>query len=156
MYWSWAQSTGAEMRKYFTMTIVSYALIEVGSKLYQIHTVVDLLQCHDGIGGQALLSILIQQEGLRSNWTLLRWQHGGVLRGGIHGRHDGNGVRARRALAGAGRAATAVRCGEVSGGDGREGRSKAPVSDWQCLMCSEGVVLQRVRQPGRTRGQRNV
>ena len=62
-------------------------------------TIVDLLQCNDRVGGQALLRILIQQEGLRSDWPLLRWQHGGVLRGGIHGRHYCSG------MTGAGRAA---------------------------------------------------
>ena len=73
----------------------------VKSECDRVHTVVDLLQCHHGIGRQALLSILIQQEGLRSDWALLWWQHGGVLlRGGVHGGHDGSGgrVRARRAL----------------------------------------------------------
>jgi hypothetical protein len=64
------------MRKYFTRR-----------RRLMVRTVVDLLQRNDGVGGQALLSILIQQEGLRSNWALLRWQHRGVLRGGIHGRH---------------------------------------------------------------------
>jgi hypothetical protein len=59
-------------------------------------TIVDLLQCNDRVGGQALLRVLIQQEGLRSDWPLLRWQHGGVLRGGIHGRHGCEIVRADR------------------------------------------------------------
>jgi hypothetical protein len=59
-------------------------------------TIVDLLQCNDRVGGQALLRILIQQEGLRSDWALLRWQHGGVVRGGIHGRHCSKMMRAAR------------------------------------------------------------
>jgi len=74
--------------------------VRVRSECDRVHTVVDLLQCHDGIGRQALLSILIQQEGLRRDRTLLWWQHGGVLRGGVHGGHGGSGgrVRAERAL----------------------------------------------------------
>jgi hypothetical protein len=73
--------------------------VRVRSECDRVHTVVDLLQCHHGVGRQALLSILIQQEGLRSDRTLLWRQHGGVLRGGVHGGHGGSGgiVRARRA-----------------------------------------------------------
>ena len=110
--------------------------VRVKGECDRVHTVIDLLQSDDGVGRQALLSILIQQEGLRSDRALLWWQHGGVLRGGVHGGHGGSGgrVRARDALslADAGRAAaTAERSGEVGGGDGEtEGRSKAPVSDW--------------------------
>ena len=54
-------------------------------------TVVDLLKGHDRVGRQALLRVLIQQEGFGRNRALLRWQHGGVLRGSIHDRHGGQG-----------------------------------------------------------------
>lgn len=87
-------------------------------------TIIDLLQRNDGVGRQALLGILIQQEGLRSDWPLLRRQHGGVLRGGIHGRHCSVMMRAARR-------------GPSSCG-GKGSRSKQPVSDWRCLMCGEG------------------
>lgn len=53
------------------------------------HTVVDLLQRHDRVCRQALLRILIQQEGLGGNWALLRRQHLLLLRVEIHGRHGG-------------------------------------------------------------------
>lgn len=63
--------------------------------------------------------------------------------------------QAGRAVPDAGRAA-GLGGSEVAVAEGREGgQGKQPVSDCGCLMSSEGVILQRVRQPGRTRGQRN-
>jgi hypothetical protein len=91
------------MRKYFTVD-VGKPMVERACKMFRSIacdqlmklTIVDLLQCNDRVGGQALLRILIQQEGLRSDWALLRWQHGGVVRGGIHGRHCSKMMRAAR------------------------------------------------------------
>ena len=64
-----------------------------------------------------------------------------------------------RSLADAGRAtATAERSGEVSGGDGGEQKAgaKHPSQTGVFDVQRGRGEVQRVRQPGRTRGQRNV
>lgn len=62
-------------------------------------TVVDLLQCDDGVCGQALLRILVEQEGLWRHGPLLRWRHGRlVVR--IHDEGDGVGRRCTASVAG--------------------------------------------------------
>lgn len=70
MYWSGCQSTGAEMRKYFTKDC------QLDSRLAAArHTVVNLLERDLSIVGQRLLSLGAEHESLR----LLRC-HCGVLR----------------------------------------------------------------------------
>lgn len=72
MYWSGCQSTGAEMRKYFTATALAggLRLLRLGRcadetdarrrfRYLEGRTVVDLLEGDDAVGRQALLSILI-------------------------------------------------------------------------------------------------
>lgn len=83
MYWSWVQSTGADMRKYLTASWGQAAepwMWKDGSGL----TVVDLLQGDDGVGGQALLGVLVEQKGLGSHRPLLRRWHCRVLVTGVH------------------------------------------------------------------------
>lgn len=84
MYWSGVQSTGAEMRKYFTASMsVNGSLLRYGEEAW--HTVVNLLQRDDGVLRQALLRILIQQEGLGCDRALLLWRwHCRMLVVGIH------------------------------------------------------------------------
>lgn len=73
MYWSGCQSTGAEMRKYFTVRLGS--AFECGiSAAVRPPTVIHLLKSNLSIVRQSLLCLGAQHERLR----LLR-RHGGVL-----------------------------------------------------------------------------
>ncbi len=85
MYWSWFQSTGADMRKYLTTVhgqsmayswpcrICLRATGRVG------RTIVYLLQCDDRVRRQTLLRVLVQQKRLRCNSALLRRWHRRLL-----------------------------------------------------------------------------
>ena len=92
MYWSGAQSTGADMRKYLTGQEVSHwvslgqCAFVYAARSWRAPTVVDLLQCHDRVCRQALLRILVEQESLWCHRPRLRWRHRGVvlMMGGIH------------------------------------------------------------------------
>lgn len=78
MYWSGDQSTGAEIKKYLTgcASVRSKAEEERESAI----TVVNLLQRDNRVCGQALLSILVQQERLWCNRaSLRRAAHDGLL-----------------------------------------------------------------------------
>lgn len=86
MYWSGDQSTGAEIKKYLTgsVSVRARASIDVdrkiGWRLRRRHTVVDLLQSDYRVCRQALLGILVEEEGLRGYRTSLRCAgHDGVL-----------------------------------------------------------------------------
>lgn len=107
MYWSWLQSTGAEMRKYFTGLRLANAARLVDVEQSAKHTVVDLLEGDDRVLGQALLGVLVEQEGLWGDRALLgsRRRHGRVLVVWIHIGGDSEASGARPASQGGGRGA---------------------------------------------------
>ena len=75
------------MRKYLTIDRVSRINALLGQRVClhgESRTVVDLLQCDDRVCRQALLRVLVKQEGLWCNGALLRRRHGRVLVVGIH------------------------------------------------------------------------
>lgn len=48
-------------------------------------TIIDLLQCDNCVGWQALLGVVVEEEGLGGDLSCLaRGRHGGVA-GGVHG-----------------------------------------------------------------------
>lgn len=104
MYWSWLQSTGAEMRKYFTELRLANAARLVDVERSAKHTVVDLLEGDDRVLGQALLGVLVEQEGLWGDRALLSGGrgHGRVLVVGIHIGGDSEASGARPASQGEG------------------------------------------------------
>lgn len=91
IYWSGCQSTGAEIRKYLTVPRLAYSsehwrrMRRCRSNSTSVtgaeHTVINLLQGDDAVRRQALLCVLVQEEGLRRDGASLRWGH---LGGGKH------------------------------------------------------------------------
>jgi len=71
MYWSGVQSTGAEIKKYFTTMFIGDKILYDRQRRRCLLTVIDLLQSYLGILGQTLLRFTAQHEGL---W-LLWWCH---------------------------------------------------------------------------------
>ena len=89
MYWSWLQSTGADMRKYLTIRQVSKPMHCAGVFVYvrrglATHTVVYLLQCDHRVCRQALLRILVKKESFWCYGPLLRRRHRRVLVVWVH------------------------------------------------------------------------
>jgi hypothetical protein len=76
---SGCQSTGAEMRKYFTADGQD-GCAQAGQRL----TVVDLLEGQHGFRRQALLGILVEKESFRRHGARLRRRHSSMAVG-IHG-----------------------------------------------------------------------
>lgn len=82
------------MRKYFTALRLANAARLVDAERSAKHTVVNLLERDDRVLGQALLGVLVEEEGLRGDRTLLggRRRHGRVVVVGIHG-SEASGAR---------------------------------------------------------------
>lgn len=96
------------MRKYLTVRRIPISSCSEAPGSQCFPTIIDLLKRHDRVGRQALLGVLVKQEGLGCHGALLllgggRWHGGLLLRVGVH---DEGGVASRAAMArGAGRGA---------------------------------------------------